>query len=139
MKIRNYTEEDRDQVVSLWNSVLPGSVDHNNPEIVIDRKTAADDGLFFVAVDNDVILGTIIAGYDGHRGWLYSVAVNEQFRRQGVGSRLVRHAEAALTKLGCLKLNLQIRENNADVTAFYEAIGFDTEKRISMGKRLPLN
>ena len=134
MEIRNFANSDRHQVVSLWNDIFPGSVGHNEPEGAIDRKIVANDGLFFVATVDDRIVGTIIAGYDGHRGWLYSVAVDNAHRRQGVGSALVRHAEAALAELGCPKLNLQVRSSNAGATAFYESLGFQTEERISMGK-----
>lgn len=134
MEIRNFTPPDRERVVLLWNDVFPNSTEHNEPRGAIDRKITTNDDLFFVAVVDDAIVGTIMAGYDGHRGWLYSVAVDNGYRRQGVGSRLVRYAEVALAKLGCPKLNLQVRANNSSVTAFYESLGFQMEERISMGK-----
>ena len=136
MKIRNFLPSDRKMVVSLWNETFPGSTGHNEPSSAIDRKIKANDDLFFVATDGDKIVGTILAGYDGHRGWLYSVAVDASFRRQGIGTELVRHAEAVLAGLGCPKLNLQVRANNASVAGFYESLGFQTEERISMGKLL---
>jgi ribosomal protein S18 acetylase RimI-like enzyme len=77
-----------------------------------------------------------MAGYDGHRGWIYSVAVSPAHRRQGIGSLLVAHAERALIDLGSVKINLQIMEGNESVTAFYSSLGFSVEKRISMGKRI---
>jgi ribosomal protein S18 acetylase RimI-like enzyme len=80
-----------------------------------------------------------MAGYDGHRGWIYSVAVSTAHRRRGIGSQLVRMAERALATMGCVKVNLQIMEGNEHVTAFYAALGFSVEKRVSMGKRLPEN
>ena len=134
MEIRTYTPNDREQVVAIWNDIFPCSTGHNEPEGAIDRKLDVDDGLFFVAVEGDVIVGTIMAGYDGHRGWIYSVAVDNAFRRRGIGSRLVRRAESALAKLDCPKVNLQVRADNAAVTAFYESLGFHCEERISMGK-----
>jgi hypothetical protein len=136
MIIRNYDSTDRAQVVSLWNAVFPGSTGHNDPNASIDRKVAADDGLFFVAADGDTIVGTVLAGYDGHRGWLYSVAVAPDRRRDGIGSQLIRHAEQALAQRGCPKLNIQVRADNVAVVAFYESLGFQTEERISMGKRI---
>ena len=134
MNIRNYAPADRNQVVSLWDAVFPGSTGHNDPGSSIDRKVASNDGLFFVAADGDAIVGTVLAGYDGHRGWLYSVAVDPGRRRSGIGSQLVRHAEQALAELGCPKMNIQVRADNAAVVAFYESLGFRTEERISMGK-----
>lgn len=134
MDIRTYTCDDREQVVAIWNEIFPDSIGHNEPVGAIDRKLSVGDDLFFVAAEGETIVGTIMAGYDGHRGWLYSVAVDNTFRRRGIGSQLVRHAESALAKLGCPKINLQVRAGNASVTAFYESLGFQAEERISMGK-----
>lgn len=75
-----------------------------------------------------------MAGYDGHRGWLYAVAVSQQSRRSGVGTALVRTAEAALQDLGCSKINLQVRVGNEEVTSFYRGLGYAIEERISMGR-----
>jgi len=77
-----------------------------------------------------------MSGYDGHRGWLYTVAVKQEYRRRGIGRQLVDHAVAALSDMGCPKVNLQVRSTNKEVIAFYEAAGFSTEDRVSMGKRL---
>jgi ribosomal protein S18 acetylase RimI-like enzyme len=129
----------RSQVVALWKNVFGYEATHNNPCLAIDKKLEVDDELFFVAVMDAAVVGTIMAGYDGHRGWLYSLAVDPLHRRQGIGSRLVSHAERALTHKGCVKINLQILEGNESVTAFYETLGFSVEKRISMGKRIPAN
>ncbi|NQV25832.1 MAG: GNAT family acetyltransferase [Rhodopirellula sp.] len=134
MEIRNYELADRQQVVALWNEVFPGSTGHNDPKASIDRKVGANDGLFFVAADGSLIVGTVLAGYDGHRGWLYSVAIAPDRRRDGIGSQLIRHAEQVLAQRGCPKLNIQVRADNAKVVAFYESLGFQIEERISMGK-----
>ncbi|BAY43543.1 GCN5-related N-acetyltransferase [Scytonema sp. HK-05] len=80
------------------------------------------------------IVGTIMAGYDGHRGWLYTAAVSPQHRRQGIGSKLVQHAESVLIAMECPKINLQVRASNAEVVAFYKKLGYFTEERITHGK-----
>lgn len=129
----------RGQVVALWRGVFGYETAHNDPGLSIDRKVAAGDGLFFVALAGGEVVGTIMAGYDGHRGWLYSLAVAPGRRREGIGRQLVAHAERALAERGCVKINLQILEENSAVTKFYEALGFVVEKRVSMGKRLPQN
>lgn len=134
MNIRKYKHDDHATVISLWNSVFPSSTGHNDPNGAIERKVAADDGLIFVAAEGGAIVGTVLAGYDGHRGWLYSLAVAPEWRRRGIASQLVRHAEEALSQLGCPKLNLQVRADNEEVVAFYESLGFRTEARINMGK-----
>ncbi|MCF5027479.1 GNAT family acetyltransferase, partial [Pseudomonas lurida] len=114
----------RAQVVALWQEAFGYDTAHNLPTLVIDKKLAVNDGLFFVATDKKTVVGTILAGYDGHRGWLYSVAVHADYRRHGLGSSLVRHAEQALTALGCMKVNLQITSGNDGVAGFYEALGY---------------
>jgi ribosomal protein S18 acetylase RimI-like enzyme len=129
----------RSQVVALWEKIFGYEAPHNRPSLAIDKKLEIDDHLFFVAVVDNAVVGTIMAGYDGHRGWIYSVAVAPSHRRQGIGSRLVSHAEGALTCKGCVKINLQILEANESVVAFYAKLGYAVEKRVSMGKRIPGN
>jgi len=129
----------RGQVVALWEVVFGYAAPHNKPGIVIDKKIAARDQLFFVALAGDAVVGTVMAGYDGHRGWIYSLAVLPEYRGRGLGSRLMRHAEEDLNLLGCLKINLQIIEGNEAVAAFYRKLGYQTEQRISMGKKVSEN
>ena len=135
IEIRRYRSEDRDDVINLWRCTFPGDPPHNEPNAVIDAKLAVDQ-LLFVAIDHCKVVGTAMAGYDGHRGWLYSVAVDPDRRRQGLGKRLVTHTVDTLKAAGCVKVNLQIRASNAPVIAFYDALGFAVEERISMGKLL---
>ena len=129
----------RDQVISLWENVFGYKTSHNVPVIVINKKVEFNDGLFFVAVDNDNVIGTVMAGYDGHRGWIYSIAVSPKYREKGLGSALLSFAEEKLSEKGCMKINLQIMDGNEPVEAFYHSNGYKTEKRISMGKRLEQN
>ena len=129
----------RRQVIALWETVFGYEDSHNKPGMAIDMKLAAPDGLFFVAVVDDTVVGTVLAGYDGHRGWLYAVAVHPQHRKQGLGKALVRYAEQALTARGCLKINLQIISDNASAAGFYESLGYAVEPRVSMGKKLGQN
>ncbi|MEM5452223.1 GNAT family acetyltransferase [Paraburkholderia guartelaensis] len=143
--IRVFSEADTEAVIALWLQAFPeyndASRPHRNPRLSIANKLGTQPELFFVAVRDggDVdgaLLGTAMAGYDGHRGWLYSVAVAPDARRHGLGTRLVRHAENALAALGCLKLNLQVLTDKAEVLAFYEQLGYRTDAVVSLGKRL---
>ena len=131
--------EHRQAVIDLWQDVFGYATAHNKPELVIDKKVAFGDGLFFVATVDGKVIGSIMAGYDGHRGWIYSLAVSPAHRRQQVGSKLVRFAEATLARMGCMKLNLQILEGNESVAEFYVALGFSVEQRVSMGRRIEQN
>ena len=83
-------------------------------------------------------LGGFLAmgGYDGHRGWIYSVAVRPEHRGQGIGRELIRTLETMLAERGCPKVNLQVRASNKQVVAFYKKLGYAVEERINMGKRL---
>jgi ribosomal protein S18 acetylase RimI-like enzyme len=129
----------REEVILLWKTVFGYQTSHNEPSLVIDQKLAMDDGLFFVAVCDGAVVGSVMAGYDGHRGWLYSLAVLPEYRHRDIGSHLVLKAEQALTSRGCLKVNLQIVEGNEGVQAFYAALGYAVEVRVSMGKRMPIS
>ncbi len=129
----------RDQVVRLWELTFGYGAPHNAPGLVIDNKLAVADDLFFVAVTGGTVVGTIMAGYDGHRGWIYSMAVHPDHRKGTIGTQLLSFVEARLASLGCMKINLQIMEGNEQVRAFYEANGYSVEERVSMGKRLPEN
>ena len=129
----------RPGLTRLWTNEFGYDTAHNSSGLAIDKKLAMADDLLFVAVIEGRVVGSILAGYDGHRGWLYSVAVDAAQQKKGLGSALVRHAEAALTQRGCMKINLQIRGGNEAVTAFYESLGYGVEPRVSMGKLIPQN
>ena len=132
MKIRQFCESDRSDLIKLWHAVFPDDPSHNEPSKVIESKLAIDN-LIFIAEHEGLIIGACMAGYDGHRGWLYAVAVLKEQRRSGAGSALVQHAIQALKVMGCIKVNLQIRATNTQVTTFYESLGFVIEERLSMG------
>lgn len=136
MEIRRYRPADFEGVQSLWEEAFPGDPPWNRAETAIPAKLAFQPELLFVAVDEDRVTGSVMAGYDGHRGWLYSVAVRQGCRRDGVGSMLVREAERALAALGCEKVNLQVRGSNEAVTRFYAKLGYAVEERVSLGRRL---
>jgi len=143
--IRPFAPADTDAVIALWQQAFPeyrdASRPHRDPHLSIANKLGTQPELFFVATRNSgdeggTLVGTVMAGYDGHRGWLYSLAVDPRARRLGIGTRLVRHAEAALALRGCPKLNLQVLHDKPDVLAFYESLGYRSNAVVSLGKRL---
>ncbi len=136
MIIRPANANDRSNVIALWETVFPDDPPHNAPPKVFDTKLALHDDMLFVAVQEDAVIGTTMAGYDGHRGWLHKVAVLPLYQRQGIATALVRHAISALQSIGCTKVNLQIRPTNTEVRKFYEALGFDVEERLDMAKHI---
>ncbi len=130
--IRKYIEGDRDRLIRLWTESFPDDPPHNEPSRMIQAKLLIDDQIF-VAEEKERIIGACMAGYDGHRGWLYSVAVATDQRRRGIGKSLIEKTMESLKDIGCIKVNLQIRASNHEVRAFYESLGFVIEERISMG------
>jgi ribosomal protein S18 acetylase RimI-like enzyme len=136
MHIRTFQDADAAAVTALWREVFPHDPPHSAPDIVIRHKRAVQRELFFIAESDGALAGTVMAGYDGNRGWIYKLAVDPRQRRRGLGTALVRHAEAALRALDCPKINLQVRNSNAAVVAFYERLGYQVEPLVSMGKRL---
>lgn len=123
-------------VKALWRDAFPELEAWRAPEVAIPAKLAIQPDLFLVASDGDQVIGTTLAGYDGHRGWLYSVAVLSDHRRRGVGTALLREAERRLLVLGCAKIGLQIVPENAAVAEFYRQQGYDVEPKICMGKKI---
>lgn len=136
MEIRRYEASDFDGVETLWKEAFPNDPPWNRAENSIPAKLAFQSDLLLVAVDGHEVIGSVMAGYDGHRGWLYSVAVRKKDRRGGLGTVLVRQAEQALHALGCGKVNLQVRARNETVVRFYERLGYAVEDRVSLGRRL---
>jgi ribosomal protein S18 acetylase RimI-like enzyme len=134
-RIRSYQAADQPAVIDLWqrcNLVVP----QNDPHKDIEMKSRVQAELFFVGVIGNRIVATLMAGYDGHRGWIYYLAVDPDYQRRGMGRRMMEWAEAALKKRGCPKINLQVRTSNPAVISFYEHLGYSNDDVIGLGKRL---
>jgi ribosomal protein S18 acetylase RimI-like enzyme len=133
MQVREYASIDRDGVVELWRDVFGYPEPRNRPERVLG-ELAAGHAQLFVAIDEAGVAGTLLAGFDGHRGWLYRAAVAPRARRRGAGRALVVAAEAELRRRGCTKINLQTFPDNDAAIAFWKSVGYRVEPRVSMGK-----
>ena len=135
LEIRAYRESDQDAVVGLWREcglVVP----QNDPKKDICRKLSIQRDLFLVGSMGSKLVATVMAGFDGHRGWINYLAVATASQNRGFGRRMMDAAEARLREMGCPKINLQVRSSNADVIEFYRAIGYSVDDVVSMGKRL---
>jgi len=133
--IRSFQISDEPYVIDLWhrcNLVVP----QNDPKKDIEMKLQVQPELFFVGVISNSIVSTVMSGYDGHRGWLYYLAVDPDFQKKEIARRMVEKVESKFRKLGCSKINLQVRTSNKPVIAFYKHIGFLDDDVIGMGKRL---
>lgn len=135
-RIRLFEAADEDAVIALWDAaglLRPW----NDPRADIARKLTVQPELFVVAEAGDgTLVGAVMAGFDGHRGWMNYLATAPTVRGQGVGRALVTHVERALAALGCPKVNLQVRADNEAAVGFYRHLGFTVDEVVSMGKRL---
>lgn len=135
VQLRAFDRPDADAVVALW-TAAGLTRPWNDPYRDIDRKLTVQPELFLVAVDAERIVGSVMAGYDGHRGWLYYLAVDPVRRGERIGSSLVAHAERLLCGMGCPKVQLMVRPENAAARGFYEALGYESFDTWATGKRL---
>jgi ribosomal protein S18 acetylase RimI-like enzyme len=136
LTIRPFTAADIVSVTTLWQLVFPDDPSRNNPPDIIRRKLEVQPELFLVGIVNGNLIGTVLGGYDGFRGWIYHLAVNPTEQRHGYGSALVERIERQLYGMGCPKLNLQVRATNRATADFYQALGYAIEDHISLGKVL---
>jgi ribosomal protein S18 acetylase RimI-like enzyme len=134
--IRTYRDQDLAAIAALWNDLFPATASYHAPEESVRRMVAEAPDLFFVAEVDGEVIGTVLAGWDGHRGWIYSMGVRPDLQRGGIGSALLGHAVEALRARGCPKINLQVLADNRAVVGFYERHGFKVEDRVSMGRVL---
>ena len=133
--IRSYRKSDTKEVIELWQEcglVVPW----NDPQRDIERKLSVQPELFLVGLINDEIISTAMAGYDGHRGWVYYLAVKPRYQQQEIGKQMMKETEIRLFELGCPKLNIMIRTTNLEVVNFYKSIGYKIDAVTSLGKRL---
>ena len=108
----------------------------NDPRKDIARKRAVQPELFLVGEAEDGIVASVMAGYEGHRGWVNYLAVAPAFRGRGYGRALMQHVEAALERRGCPKISLLVRYSNHDAMEFYRRLGYVEDESVSLGKRL---
>ena len=135
LKIRNFYPADAPDVIDLWQRcdlVVPW----NDPQRDIERKLADSPDLFFVGDIEDRLIASCMAGYDGHRGWIYYLAIDPDYRRQGLAAQIMQHAEAALKVRGCPKIDLMVRDTNQPVIDFYHRIGYKIDPVLVLSKRL---
>ena len=133
--IDTYQDGDEAAIIRLWQEcglVVPW----NNPLTDIARKVADSPQLFFTGRIDGKLEASCMAGYDGHRGWIYFLAVANSEQRKGFAAQIVAHVEAQLIELGCPKLELMVRDRNREVIAFYQAIGFNLDPVRVLSKRL---
>lgn len=135
VRTRPFAPADRRALVALW-AACDLLRPWNDPDRDIDRKLAdSPDGLI-VLVSGAALVGAVMVGYDGHRGWVNYLAVHPDHRHRGHGARLMAAARTYLEAQGCPKVNLQVRSSNVGAVAFYQGLGYTIDDAVSMGTRL---
>ena len=131
--IRPFVIEDTDGVLDVW-SLAGMTTPERNPRADIQKKLRHSPESFFVGTFEGKVVATVMVGYDGHRGWIYSLAVRPDLQRKGIGSQMMEHAENCLRQHGCPRAKLQIDEARSDVAGFYKKLGYEVQPLVSMAK-----
>jgi ribosomal protein S18 acetylase RimI-like enzyme len=135
MQIRTYQANDEQAVVALWE--VCGLVrPWNDPYRDISRKLTEQPELFLVGIAGQTVVATAMVGFDGHRGWVYYLAVAPDYRNKAYGRALMQEAERLLVQRGCPKVNLLVRSSNVEVVDFYKKLGYVQDDVVSLGRRL---
>jgi ribosomal protein S18 acetylase RimI-like enzyme len=135
MQIRPYAAADQSSLVELWQA-CELTRPWNDPQRDIERKLRVQRHLFLVGELDGRIVASVMAGFDGHRGWINYLAVHPDFQRRGLATELMATVERLLLDAGCPKINLQVRSTNASAIAFYARLGFTQDEVVSLGKRI---
>ena len=135
MRIRAFQAGDESAVVALWEKCRLTRA-WNDPRKDIARKLAVQPELFLVGVLGEAIVATVMAGYEGHRGWVNYLAVAPEHQKRGLGRTLMREVEKRLLERGCPKLNVQVRSSNDEALQFYRRLGYAQDEAVALGKRL---
>jgi len=134
-QIRPFQRSDTPAVIELWKRCHL-TVPWNDPQSDIEMKLKVQPELFFVGTLSGRVVASAMAGYDGHRGWVYYLAVTPDCRKRGFGRKIMDAVEQALGSLGCRKINLQVRHTNRSVIQFYQRLGFSDDQVMGLGKRI---
>jgi ribosomal protein S18 acetylase RimI-like enzyme len=135
MNIKPYHPDNQQAVIDLWQACNL-VVAWNDPVKDIQRKMLVDPDLFLIGELSEDIVATVMGGYEGHRGWINYLAVSPEHQRKGYARAMMQQIEFLILQKGSPKINLQVRNNNIDVIQFYQAIGYDIENAVGLGKRL---
>ena len=134
MTIRAATPADRESVVALWEAAgltRPWNDPCADFDIALKNPTSA----ILLASEGADLRGSVMVGFDGHRGWVYYLATAPDHRGQGIGRQLMQAAEDWLKALGCPKIQLMVRGDNHTARGFYDAIGYELQDVVTIGKR----
>lgn len=135
MNIQPYQDKYKNSVISLWKE-SGISAPQNDPSKDIERKMKVDPDLFLIGLVGDIVVASVMGGYEGHRGWINYLAVKPDHQRKGYGQAMMQAVENLIYEKGCPKINLQVRTTNESVIQFYTSLGYGNDNVVGLGKRL---
>lgn len=138
LSIRPFEMADYEAVFALWLASAPGiEIRPSDNRAEVEKRLRRDQDLFLVAQREGRIVGVVMGGWDGRRGWIHHLAVATEWQGQGVASALVGQLEERLLALGCLKVNLLVRRVNEAARSLYAALGYqEAPALVAMGKEI---
>lgn len=131
--IEQATEADADVVIGLWQT-CGLTRPWNDPQRDFRMAVNSPSSAVLLWRDEDLVAATVMVGFDGHRGWVYYLAVDPDRRRKGLGRQMMEATEAWLRARGAPKIQLMVREDNEEVIAFYEALGLTRQQVVTLGR-----
>ncbi|QJQ32290.1 GNAT family acetyltransferase [Sphingomonas lacunae] len=134
-EIEMATAADATDVIALWHS-CGLTRPWNDPQADFDLALTTPTSTILTARNPMAIVGTVMVGFDGHRGWVYYLAVDPSLRRSGLGRHLMAAAEAWLRRAGSPKIQLMVRGDNQAAVGFYQALGYQIQDVLTIGRRL---
>jgi len=128
---------DYPQVINLWKNAGPGiHLRRSDERDEIIKKLQRDPDLFLVAEINGHIIGSVLGGFDGRRGMIYHLAIDDSYRKKGIGTALMNELENRMKQKGCIRSYLLITRDNLDAVRFYETVGWEQMDLLIYGKDL---
>ncbi|HEU5046355.1 MAG TPA: GNAT family N-acetyltransferase [Rickettsiales bacterium] len=134
VEITTFTMQDIEGVVALWKTAFPASDGIKEPRSIALQKFNFQPELFFIAKKDGIVIGVVLAGYDGYRGYIYRLAVSPEYRRKSIATQLIERALSELKALGCPRVKLQLERYDSMLVELYQRHGFAVEPFIGMGK-----
>ncbi len=136
-RIREFSLNDYNSVFALWSNAGPGiGLGRSDSRDEVAKKLERDPDLFLVAEEDGNIVGTVIGGFDGRRGVIYHLAVEQSYRERGIGKMLMDEVERRLAEKGCLRSYLLVKPEANEVQDFYRDLGWEVMSITIMAKNL---
>ena len=129
------TSADADAVIALW-KLCGLTRPWNDPQEDFARALDSENSCVLLVYDDEILVGSIMVGDDGHRGWVYYLASHPNRRGEGIGRQLMYSAERWLKLRGCPKIQLMVRDDNVEGRGFYTRIGYEVQDVVTIGRRL---